>query len=60
MSERNDLANRRQDIAQKLRRLIAAWEREVDAEAEINVPGLANPTSGVGGAGRGAAPQPRK
>ncbi|MEO6080305.1 MAG: sulfatase-like hydrolase/transferase [Steroidobacteraceae bacterium] len=33
ISERNDLARSRQDIAQKLRRLLSAWEAEVDAEA---------------------------
>jgi hypothetical protein len=31
--ERQDLAARRQDIARKLRLLVDAWEREVDAEA---------------------------
>lgn len=36
MGERNDLANRRQDIAQKLRPLLAAWERDVDEEAKRN------------------------
>lgn len=33
LSERDDLANRRQDIAQRLRPLLDAWEKEVDAEA---------------------------
>jgi arylsulfatase A len=33
ISERNDLASRRQDVAQRLRTLLNAWEREVDAEA---------------------------
>jgi arylsulfatase A-like enzyme len=33
LGERQDLASRRQDIARKLRVLIADWEREVDAEA---------------------------
>jgi arylsulfatase A-like enzyme len=32
--ERHDLANRRQDIAQKLWALIQAWERDVDAESK--------------------------
>jgi arylsulfatase A-like enzyme len=32
--ERQDLAARRQDLARKLRPLIADWEREVDAEAK--------------------------
>jgi arylsulfatase A-like enzyme len=34
IGERNDLANRRQDVARRLRPLIAAWEAEVDAEAK--------------------------
>ena len=34
IGERNDLASQRQDIARKLRPLIAAWEKEVDAEAK--------------------------
>ena len=34
--ERNELANRRQDIAQKLRPLLAQWEKEVEAEARTN------------------------
>jgi arylsulfatase A-like enzyme len=33
VSERHDLANRRQDIAQELQPLLAAWEQDVDAEA---------------------------
>ena len=33
IGERNDLASQRQDIARKLRPLIAAWEKEVDTEA---------------------------
>ena len=36
VGERNELANRRQDIAQKLRPLLAEWEKEVDAEARAN------------------------
>ena len=32
--ERQDLANRRQDVAQKLWPLVQAWERDVDAEAK--------------------------
>jgi len=32
-SERHDLANRRQDVAQALWPLLAAWEADVDAEA---------------------------
>jgi hypothetical protein len=33
VSERNDLTNQRQDVARRLRPLIAAWEADVDAEA---------------------------
>jgi len=33
LGERNDLANQRQDIAQRLKPLLDAWELEVDAEA---------------------------
>ncbi len=36
VSERQDLANRRQDIAQRLQPLLAEWERDVDAEARAN------------------------
>ena len=36
VGERNDLTNQRQDIAQRLRPLIAAWETDVDAEAKVN------------------------
>jgi arylsulfatase A-like enzyme len=36
VGERNDLTNLRQDIAQRLRPLIAAWEADVDAEAKVN------------------------
>ena len=32
--ERNDLANRRQDVANRLQPLLAAWERDVDSEAK--------------------------
>ncbi len=35
IGERNDLANSRQDVAQRLRPLLAAWEAEVDAEAKL-------------------------
>lgn len=34
IGERHDLASRRQDLAQKLRPLLDAWERDVDAEAK--------------------------
>ena len=33
IGERTELANRRQDIAAKLRPLLAAWEKDVDGEA---------------------------
>jgi arylsulfatase A len=41
VGERNELANRRQDIAQKLRPLLAQWEKEVDAEARANEAAIA-------------------
>ncbi len=34
IGERNDLAKERQDVARRLRPLIAAWEKDVDAEAK--------------------------
>jgi arylsulfatase A-like enzyme len=34
IGERNDLAQRRQDIARRLRPLITEWEKDVDAEAK--------------------------
>jgi arylsulfatase A-like enzyme len=34
LGERNDLARERQDVARRLRPLIAAWEKDVDAEAK--------------------------
>jgi|SRR5688572_4684631 len=36
IGERNDLASQRQDVARRLRPLIAAWEKEVDTEARTN------------------------
>ena len=36
VGERNDLTNQRQDVARRLRPLIAAWEADVDAEAKLN------------------------
>ena len=36
IGERNDLASQRQDIARRLRPLIAAWEKDVDEEAKVN------------------------
>jgi arylsulfatase A-like enzyme len=38
VSERYDLANHRQDVARALVPLLAAWERDVDAEAQANQP----------------------
>ncbi|MBI4263118.1 MAG: sulfatase-like hydrolase/transferase [Acidobacteria bacterium] len=54
VGERNDLAGQRQDIARQLRPLIAAWEKDVDAEA--GPPATAGGRGGRGGApaGRGA------
>jgi arylsulfatase A-like enzyme len=34
LGERNDLARERQDVARRLQPLIAAWEKDVDAEAQ--------------------------
>ena len=34
IGERNDLASQRQDVAKKLRPLLAAWEKDVDSEAK--------------------------
>ena len=42
ISERQDLASRRQDIAQKLQPLLADWERDVDAEAKGARPATAS------------------
>ncbi len=53
IGERNDLASARQDVAQRLRPLIAAWERDVDAEAAVNDPAAA---AAFGARGRGAGP----
>ena len=55
IGERNDLANQRQDIARRLRPLVAAWEDEIDAEAMRNVPEFAALVT-PGRGGRGAAP----
>lgn len=38
LSERQDLSARRQDVAQKLRPLLADWESDVDAEAKAMQP----------------------
>lgn len=36
LGERHDLANRRQDVARRLRGLLSAWEQDVDTEAKGN------------------------
>jgi arylsulfatase A len=36
VGERNELANRRPDLAQKLRPLLTDWEKDVDAEAKAS------------------------
>jgi arylsulfatase A-like enzyme len=51
--ERNDLAKERQDVARKLFPLIAAWEKDVDAEG--GGMGVTLPGRGAPPAGRGAA-----
>ena len=38
LGERHDLANQRQDVARRLRGLLAAWERDVDAEGKAPKP----------------------
>ncbi len=44
IGERHDLAAQRQDVAQRLRPLIAAWEADVDAEAgATGAPAAPNP-----------------
>ncbi len=37
LGERHELANRRQDVARRLRGLLSAWESDVDAEAKGSV-----------------------
>jgi hypothetical protein len=36
VGERTDLTNQRQDVARRLRPLIAGWEADVDGEAKLN------------------------
>jgi arylsulfatase A-like enzyme len=68
IGERNDLTRSRQDIARRLRPMLAAWEADVDAEAQATNPDAAQQTGGArgrggagargtggGGAGRGGA-----
>ncbi len=38
IGERKDLANQRQDVARRLRELLTAWERDIDAEAKPPTP----------------------
>jgi arylsulfatase A-like enzyme len=42
IGERHDLANRRQDVARKLKPLLDAWEQDIDGEAKANQTGTAN------------------
>lgn len=51
VGERNDLTNQRQDVAHRLRPMIAAWEADVDAEAKANGTALFNVGTGQGRAG---------
>jgi arylsulfatase A len=37
IGERSELANSRQDVAQKLAALLAEWERDVDGEAKTSL-----------------------
>jgi arylsulfatase A-like enzyme len=53
--ERNDLANQRQDVANRLRALIAQWQSDVDGEAQASGLGRGGP---VGAGGRGGRGQP--
>jgi arylsulfatase A-like enzyme len=39
VGERNDLTNQRQDVARRLRPLIASWESDIDTEAKTNSSG---------------------
>jgi arylsulfatase A-like enzyme len=41
VGERNDLTNQRQDVAQRLRPLLAVWEKDVDSEARARKARLA-------------------
>jgi arylsulfatase A-like enzyme len=59
VGERNDLANQRQDIARRLRPLLAKWEQEVDAEALANEPEAAAAAQQAAGRGRAAGPAGR-
>ncbi|MBF8300469.1 MAG: Sulfatase protein [Acidobacteria bacterium] len=57
IGERQDLASQRQDVAARLRPLIAAWESDVEDEAERTMGPQAPtpaPAPGARGRGRGA------
>jgi arylsulfatase A-like enzyme len=56
--ERNDLAKRRQDIAQRLRGLLANWENEVNREAQRLQPAGGSRGGGPRGGARGSGSQP--
>jgi arylsulfatase A-like enzyme len=60
LGERDDLAQRRPDIARKLRPLLAAWERDVDEEAAARQPPGQGRGRGVDGrpGGPGSGPGP--
>jgi arylsulfatase A-like enzyme len=49
--ERNDLANQRQDVANRLRTLVTQWQNDVDAEAQASGLGRGGP-AGAGGRGQ--------
>jgi arylsulfatase A-like enzyme len=56
IGERNDLTSRRSDIANRLRPMLAEWEREINAEARVHYPDAAPAGQGAPRGGRGAAP----
>jgi arylsulfatase A-like enzyme len=58
IGERNDLTNQRQDIARRLRPMLAQWEEDVNKEAMTNEPDAAARLRQQEGGGRagGAAP----
>ena len=43
LGERNDVAGSQQAVARRLRPLLAAWEKDIDAEATARVPGRVAP-----------------
>jgi arylsulfatase A-like enzyme len=58
LGERNDLASLRQDVAQRLRPMLARWEQDVDAEALVNEPEAAAAAQAAA-RGRAAGPAGR-